>query len=77
MPHIEQIDNQWRRAKKECIAVIETPKGRRNKLSYDEDLELFRLDFILPKGMTFPYDFGFIPLRTLAPGRRSGSMCSC
>jgi inorganic pyrophosphatase len=66
MPHIERIDNQWRRAKKECIAVIETPKGRRNKLSYDEELELFRLDFILPKGMTFPYDFGFIP-RTLAP----------
>ncbi|HEV8411727.1 MAG TPA: inorganic diphosphatase [Gemmatimonadaceae bacterium] len=66
MPHLEQIDNRWRRAKKECIAVIETPKGRRNKLSYDEELDAFRLDFILPKGMTFPYDFGFIP-RTLAP----------
>jgi inorganic pyrophosphatase len=66
MPHIEQIDPCWHRNKRECVAVIETPKGRRNKLSYDVDTELFRLDFILPKGMTFPYDFGFIP-STLAP----------
>jgi inorganic pyrophosphatase len=66
MPHIEQIDNGWHRRKMECVAVIETPKGRRNKLSYDVETELFRLDFILPRGLTFPYDFGFIP-STLAP----------
>lgn len=41
--------------------VIETPKGSRNKYSFDEDLRGFQLKKVLPAGMTFPYDFGFIP----------------
>jgi len=41
--------------------VIETPKGSRNKLKYDEKLSLFRLRKVLPLGEAFPYDFGFIP----------------
>ena len=41
--------------------VIETEKGSRNKLSYDEDLNIFRLKKVLPEGMSFPYDFGFVP----------------
>jgi inorganic pyrophosphatase len=41
--------------------IIETEKGSRNKFSYDEKLNIFRLKKVLPQGMTFPYDFGFIP----------------
>jgi len=41
--------------------IIETPKGSRNKFSYDEDEKIFVMKKVLPAGMTFPYDFGFIP----------------
>jgi inorganic pyrophosphatase len=45
--------------------VIETPKGSRNKYDFDSEEKVFRLKKVLPAGMTFPCDFGFIP-RTLA-----------
>lgn len=45
--------------------VIETPKGSRNKYAFDEKQKVFELKKVLPAGMTFPYDFGFVP-RTLA-----------
>jgi len=41
--------------------VIETPKGQRNKFKYDADLAAFRLTRVLPVGMVFPFDFGFLP----------------
>jgi len=41
--------------------VIETPKGSRNKYAFDSKLRVFRLKKVLPVGMAFPYDFGFIP----------------
>jgi inorganic pyrophosphatase len=45
-----------------CIrAVIETPKGSPNKYNYDPEYEGFELAKTLPQGMTFPFDFGFIP----------------
>ena len=44
-----------------CRAVIETPKGCRNKFDYDPDSGLFKLGGLLPEGMMFPFDFGFIP----------------
>jgi inorganic pyrophosphatase len=40
--------------------VIETPKGSRNKLKYDEERDRFRLSRVLPTGMAFPFDFGFV-----------------
>jgi inorganic pyrophosphatase len=42
-------------------AVIETPQGSRNKLSYDPVEETFAVSSSLPAGMSFPFDFGFIP----------------
>ena len=45
--------------------IVETPKGSRNKFAYDEEQRIFGLKKVLPAGMTFPYDFGFLP-RTLA-----------
>jgi inorganic pyrophosphatase len=41
--------------------IIETPKGSRNKYSFDPDQRIFALKKVLPAGMEFPYDFGFIP----------------
>jgi len=41
--------------------VIETPKGSAQKYNYDPQSNFFRLSKILPAGMVFPYDFGFIP----------------
>lgn len=41
--------------------IIETPKGSRNKYSFDADQRIFALKKVLPAGMEFPYDFGFIP----------------
>jgi inorganic pyrophosphatase len=41
--------------------IIETPKGSRNKYAFDADQKVFELTKVLPAGMAFPYDFGFIP----------------
>ena len=41
--------------------VIETPRGHRNKYSYDHDHGLFKLGGVLPAGAVFPFDFGFLP----------------
>jgi inorganic pyrophosphatase len=41
--------------------IIETPKGSRNKYAFNPDLRIFELKRVLPAGMTFPYDFGFVP----------------
>ncbi len=41
--------------------VIETPKGSRNKFAFDLKEHIFELKTVLPAGMAFPYDFGFVP----------------
>ena len=41
--------------------VVETPKGSRNKFAFDPGRRAFVLRKVLPEGMKFPHDFGFIP----------------
>src|SRR5215469_4470994 len=41
--------------------IVETPKGSRNKFAFDEKRKIFQLKKVLPVGMAFPYDFGFVP----------------
>jgi inorganic pyrophosphatase len=41
--------------------VIETPKGSRNKYAFNPEQKTFQLTKVLPTGMAFPYDFGFVP----------------
>ena len=41
--------------------IIETPRGSRNKFAWDEEQHVFTLKKVLPAGMSFPYDFGFVP----------------
>lgn len=61
MSNLAAAPNKWNPKKVECKVIIETPKGHRNKFSYDEEYELFKLGGLLPEGLAFPYDFGFIP----------------
>lgn len=61
MSNLEASPNEWDAQLRRSKAIIETPKGRRNKFDYDPDFRLFRLGGLLPEGMAFPFDFGFIP----------------
>jgi inorganic pyrophosphatase len=48
--------------------VIETPSDTTNKLKYDAEFGLFRLSKVLPAGMVFPFDFGFLAGTTAPDG---------
>ena len=48
--------------------VIETPKDQPNKLKYDATAGTMRLSKVLPVGMVFPFDFGFVPSTQGADG---------
>ncbi|MGX9143463.1 inorganic diphosphatase [Mesorhizobium sp. 128a] len=41
--------------------VIETPRGAAAKMAYDPAIQAFAYVRPLPVGMTYPYDWGFIP----------------
>jgi inorganic pyrophosphatase len=41
--------------------VVDTPRGSRNKYKFDQETGQWRLSKVLPQGMCFPYDFGFLP----------------
>src|SRR5579862_6646279 len=61
MADLSTLSPQFDQKKSTCRAIIETPKGCRNKFDYDPDSGLFMLGGLLPEGMMFPFDFGFIP----------------
>jgi inorganic pyrophosphatase len=42
-------------------AVVESPRGCRNKYKFDPEMGLFSLTKVLPQGSVFPFDFGFLP----------------
>ena len=48
--------------------VVETPRGGRHKYKYSPTLQAFLLHRILPEGMSFPLDFGFLPHTRAADG---------
>ena len=52
------LRNYWM---KTFTVVIETPKGSTQKYDYEEKLHGYCLAKIMPTGMIFPYDFGFVP----------------
>ena len=58
---ISRLPHHLDKAKRECQAIVETPKGHRNKFKYEPDSGLFSLSHLLPEGFSFPFDFGFIP----------------
>jgi inorganic pyrophosphatase len=48
--------------------IIETPKASRNKYGYDPEQGIFALSKVLPEGMVFPHDFGFLPQTVAGDG---------
>jgi inorganic pyrophosphatase len=61
MADLTSYPNLLDRKNLQCRAIIETPKNRRNKFDYDPESNLFKLGGLLPEGMMFPFDFGFVP----------------
>lgn len=61
MSDISRLPHELDRKKRQCRAIVETPKGRRTKFKYDEKSGLFSLAKVLPQGFSFPFEFGFIP----------------
>lgn len=47
--------------KRRLRVVVETGRGGRNQLAFDPGLGTFRLENVLPEGLSFPYDLGFVP----------------
>jgi inorganic pyrophosphatase len=41
--------------------VVECPRGASMKLKYDDRLEAFTIVRAMPLGLTYPFDWGFIP----------------
>lgn len=44
-----------------CRAIVECSQGARGKYAFDPELKAFTLKRLLPAGMSFPLDFGFVP----------------
>jgi inorganic pyrophosphatase len=42
-------------------AIIETPRGKGQKFDFEPASGYFKLKKIMPAGMVFPFDFGYIP----------------
>ena len=61
MPDLTTLPHEFDARRRTCRAIIETPRGSRNKCSYDPDSGLFKLGELLPAGLLFPFDFGFVP----------------
>lgn len=61
---LENIDPRLDARSAVLRVLIETPKNSRNKYSYAPEEGVFELGGVLPEGMAFPFDFGFVP-RTL------------
>ena len=65
--HLGTIDSmdpdeeEWR-------VIVETPQGSHNKYDYDTELHIFKLAKVLPEGLAFPFDFGFLPSTLGADG---------
>lgn len=61
MRDLTRLAHNLDRDARTCQVIIETPKGARSKYDYEPDTDLFRLKTLLPEGMSFPLDFGFVP----------------
>lgn len=59
MKHLQSLPT-WA-DKQHIYAVVETPRGSRAKLAYEVELGAFVLSKPLLAGLTYPYDWGFIP----------------
>lgn len=68
MPDPSRIELAARAAPGLVHVIIDTPQASRAKFKYDTATGLFKLSRLLPRGMHFPNDFGFIPGTCAADG---------
>ena len=68
MTNLASIRHRLDAKAKTCRVVIETPKGSRSKFDYDAKHKVFVLKTLLPDGMSFPLDFGFVPSTVAGDG---------
>lgn len=61
MSDLTLLPNRLDSVARTCRAVVETTFGSRAKIDFDPESGLFLLAGVLPAGMAFPLDFGFIP----------------
>jgi inorganic pyrophosphatase len=61
MADLTTLANHLDPGKRICRAIIETPRSFRNKFHDDRGSNPFMPGGLLPEGMRFPFDFGFIP----------------
>jgi inorganic pyrophosphatase len=61
MANLATLPTQLDARRRTCRAVVECPKGGRAKYAYDPKTGAFELKRLLPDGMSFPLDFGFVP----------------
>jgi len=59
MSDLTAID--WKRDGVKVRVVVETPRGSRSKYAYDRESKALGLHFMLARGLSWPYDFGFVP----------------
>lgn len=59
MPDLLKLPTRNNRG--DVYVVVETPRGSAAKLEYDPELRVFSLSKALFLGLTYPYDWGFIP----------------
>src|SRR6185503_17203228 len=70
MADLASLSNQLDAKKCTWRAIIETPKGCRNKFDYDSASNLFMLGGLLPEAMMYPFDLASFP-------GSYGCACSC
>src|SRR5436305_1337206 len=58
---LSRLSPELKKDKRECRVIVETPKGNRNKFDYDPEIQAFTLGGLLAEGLSFPFDFGFVP----------------
>ena len=51
----------WNEDEDAVHVVVEAPRGCGLKLKYEPDLKAFVFGKALPVGLTYPYDWGFVP----------------
>lgn len=61
MADLATLDPQLDEDHLTCRAIVECPKGARAKYAFDPQTGAFALKRLLPDGMSFPLDFGFVP----------------
>ena len=63
LQHLTPVDRSGR-----VRAILESPQGSKNKLKYVPGWNAFEVGASLPAGLSFPFDFGFLPGTLAADG---------